>query len=83
MPLIDEQKRVCMKIESSLPPFEEFAPTLPQEDTLEGYGLVANSLSTKELAFELILHITEVEKFILASDEDDEEVLAMMDERKP
>ena len=40
-----------------------------------------NSLSTKELAFELTSHSTKVEKFNLVSDEDDEEVLAMMDER--
>ena len=43
---------------------------------------MANSLSTKELAFELISHSTKVEKLILASDEDDEGVLVMMDERE-
>ena len=42
---------------------------------------MANSLSTKELAFKLTSHSTEVEKFILVSDEVDEGVLAMMDER--
>ena len=52
MSLMDEQKRACMKIESSLPPFEELAPILLQEDTLEGYGLVDKSLSTKKLVLD-------------------------------
>ena len=42
---------------------------------------MANSLSTKELAFELTSHSKEVKKLILASDEDDEGVLEMVDER--
>ena len=42
---------------------------------------MANSLSTKDLAFEPISHIMEVEEFILAYDEDDEGLLAMMDDR--
>ena len=71
---------MCMRIDSSLPPFAEYAPILFQEDTLERFGLEATSLSTEELAFELLSHIMKAEKFILASDEDDEGVLAMMDE---
>ena len=70
-----------MQIESSLPLFEELAPTLLQEDTLEGYKLETNSFSTKELAFELVSPIMEVEEFILTYDENEEGVLAMMDER--
>ena len=72
---------MCMRIDSSLPPFVEYAPILFQEDTLERFGLEATSLSTEKLAFELLSHIMKVEKFILPSDEDDEGVLAMMDER--
>ena len=68
-----------MWIESLLP-FDELAPTLLQEDTLEGLKFEGNSFSTKELAFELVSPILEVEKFILMSDEVEEEVLAMMDE---
>ena len=52
-----------------------------QEDTLEGYKFEANSFSTKELEFELTSHNTKVEKLILAIVEDEEGVLAMMDER--
>ena len=71
-----------MKIKSLLSPIEEHAPMFLQEDTLEGLEFMANSLSTKELAFELTLHNTEVEKLILTSDEDNEGVLTMMDERQ-
>ena len=81
MPLTDEERRMCMRIESSLPPFVEHAPILFQEDTLQRFGLESNSLSTNELAFELLSHIMKAEKFILASDEDDVGVLTMMDER--
>ena len=61
MPLTNEERKLCMRIESSLPSFVEHAPILFQEDTLERFGLEANSLSTKELAFELISPIIEVE----------------------
>ena len=44
---------------------------------------MANSFSTKELAFELLLHIMKAEKFMLALYEDEEEVLAMIDDRAP
>ena len=56
------------------------APTFLQEDTLEGLKFEANSLPTKELAFEPTLIIPGVEKFILTSNEDEERVLATMDE---
>ena len=79
MPLTNEEKR--MRIESLLSPIDEHAPMFLKEDTLEGFEFVANSLSTKKLAFELLSHIMEVEKFILASDKDDEGVLAMMNDR--
>ena len=81
IPLTDEEMRACMKIESSFSLIKEHAPMFLQEDTLEGFELKTNSFPTKELAFELTLHNMEVEKFILASDEDEEGVLAMMDER--
>ena len=68
MPLTNEQRRMCTGIESLLLPIEEHAPIFLQEYTLEGFEFMANSLSTKELAFELISHIMEVEKFILMSD---------------
>ena len=48
--------------------------------SVEGFGLKTISFPTKELAFELTLHNMEVEKFILASDENEEGVLTMMDE---
>ena len=51
-----------------------------QEDSLEGFGLKTNSFPTKELAFELTSHNKEVEELILATDEDEEGVLAMIDE---
>ena len=70
-----------MKIEWLLFPIEEHAPIFLQEDILERFEIGANSLSNKELAFELILHLIELEEFILAHDEDDERILAMMDER--
>ena len=80
-PLTDEERRVCMKIESSLSLNKEDAPKILQEDTLEGYKFEANSLSTKELAFELTLPTPKVEEVILTSNiEDEERVLATMDE---
>ena len=69
-----------MRIESSFINFEEQAPKILQEETLEGYKFETNSFPTKELAFELLLPILEVEEVILMSDEDEEGVLAMMDE---
>ena len=83
IPLADEVKRMCMRIESLLSPIEEYAPTFIQEETLEGFGIVANSLFTKELAFELISPIMEVEESILSHDEDDEGALAMIDDKTP
>ena len=75
----DEEKNCCMRIESSLLPFDELAPTILQEDTLQGYKLKTNSFPTKELDFELTSHNTDVEELILTSEKDDEGVLAMMD----
>ena len=69
-----------MLIESSLLPFDEIAPTILQEETLEGYKLKTNSFTTKELEFEHILQNTKVEELILPSDEDEDGVLGMMDE---
>ena len=81
MPLTDEERRMCMRIESLLLPIEEHAPMFLQEDPLEGFVIMANSPSTKDLTLEIISQIMEVEKFILVHDEDDEEVLAMVDDR--
>ena len=69
-----------MQIESSFSLIKEQAPIFLQEDTLEGFELEANSFPTKELAFELKLHNTEVEKIILTSNEDEEGELSTMDE---
>ena len=80
-PLTDEEKKICMRIKSPLPLFEEHAPMFLQKDILEGFGIMANSLSTKELAFELISHVMEVDEFILTHNENDEGVLAMMDDK--
>ena len=80
-PLTDEERRACMKIESSFLLIEKQAPKILQEDTLEGYKFQANSFPTKELAFELLTSIPEVEEFILTSNEDEKGVLVTMDER--
>ena len=69
-----------MGIESSLQPFEKQELKILQEETIEGYELKTNSFPTKELAFELTSLILEVEKLILTSNEDEEGVLATMDE---
>ena len=79
-PLMDEEKRAFNKKESSFPLIKEQAPKILQEETLEGYKLEANSFPTKELAFELTTLILEVEEVILTSNEDEEGVLASMDE---
>ena len=79
-PLTDEERRACKKLESSFPLIKEQAPVILQEDTLEGYKCEANSFPTKVLAFELTSPILEVEEVILTSDEDEEGVLAIMDE---
>ena len=71
----------CMRIESSFRHFEEQAPKILQEETLEGYKFEANSFATKELALEFTSPIPEVEEVILMNDEDEEGVLAMIDER--
>ena len=76
IPLTDEERKTCMKISH----IKEHAPMFLYEDTLEGFELEANSFPTKELAFELKLYNMAVEKLILASDEDEEGVLAVMDE---
>ena len=76
----DEEKNYCMWIESSLLPFEEKAPKILQEETLEGYKLKTNSFTTKELDFELTSLILDVEKLILMSDGDEDGVLATIDE---
>ena len=68
--LMDEEMRVCIKIESSFLHIEKHAPMFLQEDTLEGFEIDANSFPTKELAFELIMHNMKVEELILTSDED-------------
>ena len=78
--ITDEEKNRCMRIKSSLLPFEEQAPKILQEETLKGYKFEANSLPTKEVAFEILSLIPEVEQFILTSNEDEEGVLATMDE---
>ena len=80
IPLTDEERRACKKLESSFPLIKEQAPIILQEDTLEGYKFEANSFSSKELTFELTSPILEVEEVILTSNEDEERVLATMDE---
>ena len=75
IPLTDEEMRACKKIESSFSLMKKQAPMILQEDIVEGYKFEAN-----ELAFELTLHNTEVEKLIFTRNEDEEGVLAMMDE---
>ena len=77
---MDEERRVFTKIESSFSTIKEQAPKILQEETLEGYKLTTNSFPTKELAFELTSQNMEVEKLVLMNDEDEERVLAMMDE---
>ena len=80
MPLTDEERQICMRIESLLPRCKEHASIHLQENTIEGFWLKANSFSTKELAFELISDIMKVEKLIFAPYEDEDEVLANKDE---
>ena len=72
--------RAFKKLESSFSLIKEQAPKILQEETLEGYKLEANSFPTKELAFKLTMLIPEVEEVILISEEDEEGVLATMDE---
>ena len=78
--LTDEERKECMKIESSFSPTKEHENMFLQEDTIERFRLGTNPFPTIELAFELTLSIIEVKEPILASDEDEERVLAMMDE---
>ena len=80
-PLTDEEMRTFMKLKSLFSPIKELAPKILQEETLEGYEFEANSFPTKELVFELLTPILEVEEAVLTSDEDEEGVLATMDER--
>ena len=70
----------CMWIKSSFLHLEEQATKILQEETLEGYKFEANFFPTKELAFELLTLILEVEEVILTIDEDEDGVLAKMDE---
>ena len=70
-PLTDKERRAFKELESSFPLIKEQAPKILQEETLEGYKIEANSFPTKDL---------EVEEVILTSDEDEEGVLATMDE---
>ena len=79
-PLMDKERRVFKKLESSFPLIKEQAPKILQEKTLEGYKFEANSFPTKQLAFEFTPSIIEVEEVILISDDDEEGVLATMDE---
>ena len=69
-----------MWIDRSFLPFEEQAPKILQKETIKGYKLKTNSFPNKELAFELISPIPEVNEVILTSDEDEEGVLATIDE---
>ena len=80
-PLTNEEMRAWKKLDSSFSPMEERAPKILKEETLEGYKFEANSFPTKELAYEPTLTISEVEEVILKIDEDEEGVLATMDER--
>ena len=79
-PLKNEERRTFIKLKSSFAPIEEQAPKILQEETLEGYKFEANSFPTKELAFELLMPISEVKEVILTSDEDEKRVLVRMDE---
>ena len=74
--ITDEENNYCMRIESSFLPFEEQAPKILQEDALEGYELKTNSFPTKELD----THIPKVEEIIFTIEEDEEGVLATMEE---
>ena len=69
--LTDEENMTCMQIESSH--FEDQAPKILKEETLEGYKFEANSFLTKELALELLSLIPKVEQVILTSNEDKRE----------
>ena len=69
--LMDEERRACKKLERLFYPIEELAPNFLQEDTLEDLKFEANSFPTKELAFDFTSPISEVEKFILTGDEDE------------
>ena len=79
-PLMDEEMRAFKKLESSFPLIEDQAPKILQEDTREGYKFEANSFPTKKFAFEITSPILEVEEVLLTSDEDEEGVLASIDE---
>ena len=79
-PLTGEEMRACKKLESLFQLIKEQALVIPQEDTLEGYKCEVNSFPTKELAFELTSPIPEVDEVILTNHEDEEGVLATMDE---
>ena len=69
--LTDEEKLICMLIESSFPHFEEQALEILQEDTLEGIKWKTYSVPTVELAFEHQFIILKVENLISTTDEDD------------
>ena len=74
--LTNEEKLICMWIESSFPHFEEQAPEILQEDTLEGIKWKTNSVPTVELAFELQFIILKVKNLISTTNGDAGKVLA-------
>lgn len=47
MALKDEEKSMCIKPESLLPPIEDYVLIFIQEDPFEGFKVEANSPSTK------------------------------------
>ena len=77
--LTDEEKLISMRIESSFPYFEEQAPEILQEDTLERIKWKTNYVPTAEEAYELQFIILKVENLISTTDGDDREVLAKKD----
>ena len=78
--LIDEKKMACKRIKSSLLYFEEQAPKIFQGVTLEEYKLNTNSFPIKELGFEPLLTIPEMEELNLMKDENGDGALATKDE---
>ena len=78
--LTNEEKLICMRIESSFPHFEKQAPDILQEETLEGIELNTNSVSTKFLGLDLKLLNLDVEKVIFRTDEDEKAAVATKDE---
>ena len=79
--LTNEEKNLCMQMESSLQHFKKQAPDFLKEKTLEGIELSTNSVSIKELELELKLLNLDVEELNLMKDENGEEVLTTKDKR--